>query len=187
MEVSEEGLALRLKERDPAALEILMDAYGSNVYHLVRRILGMYGSKEDIEECVSDVFITVWNKIAEHDPNRGSLKTWVHILAKYNALDCRRRLAGRPRFEAINLELKNNENTENSVMLKIEINEILQIVDSFDLLDRSIFYKKYFYYESLETVAQVLGLTRKAVENRLRRVRIALKQRLIPEMKEELL
>jgi hypothetical protein len=36
MEVSEEGLAVRLRERDPAALEILMDAYGSNIYHLIR-------------------------------------------------------------------------------------------------------------------------------------------------------
>lgn len=186
MDVSEEGLTTRLKARDPVALEILMDRYGSNVYHFVRRILETKGSREDIEECVSDVFIMVWNKIDEHDPIRGSFQAWLYMLTKYRALDSRRKLTSQPHLELIDVDMKNNDNTESTVIQRAETEEILCVVDSFGHIDRTIFYKKYFMYESLEMIASGLGLTRKAVENRLRRTRNALKQQLISERKEEL-
>lgn len=186
MDISEEDLTSRLKAKDPVALEILMDRYGSHVYHFARRILDNTGSREDIEECVSDVFITVWNKIDDHDPLRGSLQTWIYMITKYRALDCRRKLLERPQLELFDVDLKNNDNTESSVLQRAETEEILRIVDSYGLLDRTIFYKKYFLYESLDLIASGLGLTRKAVENRLRRTRNALKQQLIPEWKEEM-
>ncbi|WP_425341289.1 sigma factor [Brevibacillus borstelensis] len=54
------------------ALEYAMSVYGKNVYALVHRIIGGIGSREDIEECVSDVFIAAWKKIAEFDEGRGT-------------------------------------------------------------------------------------------------------------------
>ncbi|GED52454.1 hypothetical protein [Brevibacillus borstelensis] len=58
MNISEENLASELKNRNPIALEYAMNVYGKNVYTLVYRIIGGIGSREDIEECVSDAFIT---------------------------------------------------------------------------------------------------------------------------------
>ncbi|TBL75381.1 sigma-70 family RNA polymerase sigma factor [Paenibacillus thalictri] len=186
MDVSEERLAQRLQNKDPVALEMLMEAYTSSIYQLVRRILHICGRKEDIEECVSDVFVAAWHRADEYDAGRASLRTWLLILAKYKALDYRRKLAGRAETSEVGADLKDRGNTEYEAMLKVEAEEILRIVDTLSSVDRSIFYKKYVLYESSESIARALGLTSKAVENRLRRARMAVKRRLHTNLREGL-
>ncbi|WP_310225221.1 sigma-70 family RNA polymerase sigma factor [Paenibacillus qinlingensis] len=164
----------------------MMDRYGSTMYLFAQRILDSYGSREDVEECVSDVFIMAWNRIDEYDPLRSSLQTWMYMLTKYRALDCRRKLTDRPQLVVIDDDLTNSDNLERTVIQKAETEEILRIVDSYGSIDRTIFYKKYYLYESLDMIASALGLTRKSVENRLRRTRNALKEQLILAWKEDI-
>ncbi|MEK8127568.1 sigma-70 family RNA polymerase sigma factor [Paenibacillus filicis] len=184
MEVSEQELVRRLLARDPAALEAVIDRYGSCVHELASRVLAGIASQEDVEECVSDAFVAAWHKIEAFDPGRGSLKTWLYILAKYTALDYRRKLGARPGQEKLESELRSAEDVEEAVLQRLESEDILRLLDTLDRVDRVIFFRKYMFYESLEVIAQSLGLTRKAVENRLRRGRMALRQRMSPEMKE---
>lgn len=54
---------------------------------------------------------------------------------------------------------------------------VIAIVDTLKEIDQQIFYKRYFFYESIEEIAQNLGLTRKAVDNRLWRMRKLLKEK----------
>ena len=54
-----------------------------------------YGSVQDAEECVNDLFVTVWQDFDSFDPARGSLRTWLTMRAKYIALDRRRHLTRR--------------------------------------------------------------------------------------------
>ena len=173
----DEWAAERLKLGDAAALSALMDAYASSVHHLVGNILSGRASKEDVEECVSDTFVSVWNRIGEYDAARGTLRTWIHIIAKYKALDYRRKLSPDRCQVAISDELlQDRGNLERTVVLKSELDEVLRQVESLQPLDRAIFYRRYFYYESLESIAEETGLTRKAVENRLRRMRQSLRK-----------
>ncbi|MBB6674423.1 sigma-70 family RNA polymerase sigma factor [Cohnella nanjingensis] len=188
MEESDNRWAERLRSGEPAALAALIDAYGANVYSLIGRVLQGCGNKEDIEECASDVFVSVWHRIREYDASRGSLKTWLLIIAKYRALDCRRSIIREARIAPIDwrTEPVASEDTERSVLRKAEMDEVWGMVDRLPTLDRTIFYRAYFYYESQETIARDLGLTRKAVENRLRRIRRLLKARLYSEREEGL-
>jgi RNA polymerase sigma-70 factor, ECF subfamily len=184
METSESELVHQLKKRDPIGLEQLMDLYGNPVLGLVTRVLSSACSREDIEECVSDAFVAAWHKIDEYDPGKGSLKTWLLILAKYKALDYRRKRSVRPSTQVLSEEPPHFADTEHIVLMKEEKDELIHSIESLEELDRTIFYKRYFFYESLETIAASLGLTRKAVEGRLARSRKLLKQKLYPEAKE---
>ena len=185
-EMSDEQTVERLKQRDPEALSVLMDAYASSIYGLIGRIIHGIGQPEDIEECVSDTFVTVWHRIEEYESSRGSLRAWIHIIAKYKALDCRRKLmtAGRT-IELPHQVALAGDSLERAVLLKSEVEDVLQQVDRLNKLDRDIFYRRYFYYEPLETIAQEMRLTRKAVENRLRRIRQTLRQQMKMEQGEE--
>lgn len=82
----------RFKNRDMHALGEAIDVLGPSVQSLVRRVLSGAGSAEDVEECVSDVFLAAWHNIASYDESRASFRTWLFILAKYKALDLRRKL-----------------------------------------------------------------------------------------------
>lgn len=186
MELPDYELVEQLKRRDAAGLGRLMDMYGAHVLGLVTRMLHGVCPKEDIEECVSDAFIAGWHRIEEYDSGRGTLKTWLLILAKYKALDYRRKRTIRPDMQVLEEDSPDRANTEHAVLMKEEQEELIRLIDSLDEPDRTIFYKRYFYYESLDTIAESLGLTRKAVESRLGRTRKRLKQRLDPITKEEM-
>ncbi|EMT51857.1 MULTISPECIES: sigma-70 family RNA polymerase sigma factor [Brevibacillus] len=178
MNISEENLASELKNRNPIALEYAMNVYGKNVYTLVYRIIGGIGSREDIEECVSDAFITAWKKIAEFDESRGTWKTWLLILAKYKALDYRRKLQERGNGAPLAAEPTSRTDLETVVLSRERSAQIVALIRSFPEPDRRIFIKRYFYYETLENIAAETGLTKKAVENRLFRSRQALRQQM---------
>ncbi len=199
MKITADNVIKQLQRKNPAALEYLMDTYGSGVYGLVYRVLTGIGSKEDIEECVSDVYVAAWENAWQYDAQKGSLKTWLLILAKYKALDYRRRLSRdkavicqsvhEPGTEAV--EAPGNIGATGSIVEEKVISgeeqrQIATAINSLEDMDRQIFAKRYFLYENIEDIAQYFGLTRKAVDTRLWRIRNALKPLLQQEGKEGL-
>src|ERR1700680_1803030 len=92
---SDEDFAKMLQERDLDAFETLISRYSREIYYFVRLVLDGIGVAQDAEECVNDLFITVWQEIDTFDPERGTLRTWLTMRAKYIALDRRRQLCRR--------------------------------------------------------------------------------------------
>src|SRR5258708_18622542 len=93
MDWSDEGLAQRLQQRDPDALETLISRYSREVYYFIRLVLDGVGVAQDAEECVNDLFVAVWQEIDTFDPERGTLRTCITMRALYIALGPRRQLA----------------------------------------------------------------------------------------------
>ena len=89
---SDEDLAQRLRQRDPEALETLISRYSRELFYYIRLVLDGVGVAQDTEECVNDLFVAVWQEIETFDPERGTLRTWLTMRAKYIALDRRRQL-----------------------------------------------------------------------------------------------
>jgi len=92
---SDEDLIQRLQQRDPEALETLISQYSREVFYFIRLVLDGVGVAQDAEECVNDLFVAVWQEIGTFDPDRGTLRTWLTMRAKYIALDRRRQLVRR--------------------------------------------------------------------------------------------
>ena len=92
---SDEELALKLRERDPEALETLISRYSREVFYFTRIVLDGFGVVQDAEECVNDLFVVVWQEINTFDPERGTLRTWLTMRAKFIALDRLRQLRRR--------------------------------------------------------------------------------------------
>src|SRR5437773_11108135 len=94
-EWSDDDLAQRLHERDPEALEMLISRYSREIFYFIRLVLDGIGVSQDAEECVNDLFVAVWLEIDTFDSQRGTLRTWLTMRAKYIALDRRRQLCRR--------------------------------------------------------------------------------------------
>ena len=183
MRITERNAAEGLQSRDQQALEFVIDTYGDGVYRLVARICGQC-SRQDLEECVSDVFMDVWNKIGKFDESRGTLRTWIFILAKYKALDYRRRGSNHPQEDIAAEDQPGGELTERMVLLKEERTQLIELVGRLPEIDRQVFIERYVHEERIEAIAVRLGLTGKAVESRLVRIRKWLKEQLKRERKE---
>jgi RNA polymerase sigma-70 factor, ECF subfamily len=170
----------RFKNKDKKALAEAIDLFGPDVQRLVRRILSGTGSAEDVEECVSDVFMAAWSGISRYEPERASFRTWLFLLAKYKALDLRRKLlrrGGTGEADASGATW-NEISAEQEVLSRETASELIGCVQQMGEPDRSLFLRRYFLYESLDQLAQTFSLSKKAVESRLYRCRTLLKQAL---------
>jgi RNA polymerase sigma-70 factor (ECF subfamily) len=92
--VEEAGLVARLAggDRDEPLAE-LYARYGSRVFGLGLRLLGDRGLAEEL---VQDTFVRLWRSAGRFDPGRGTVRTFVFMLARRAAVDLLRRPASRP-------------------------------------------------------------------------------------------
>ena len=74
--------------RDPSAAEALYDRFAPRVFGLGMVMLGNASQAEDL---VQDTFVKVWRKASTFDSARGSLDTWVLLVARSLAIDLIRR------------------------------------------------------------------------------------------------
>ena len=81
--MTEQIMIKRIRARDPAGLEALMDRYIPYVSAIVWNILRFSMQPEDAEEVVSDVFLAAWNQA--EDLQSGKVKAWLAGVARNTA------------------------------------------------------------------------------------------------------
>jgi hypothetical protein len=72
--ISDNEFLILFKKKPEKALERIMDVYAGLVYTIVFDKLSTVCSKEDIEECVSDVFYQLYNQRDKLNMQKGSIK-----------------------------------------------------------------------------------------------------------------
>lgn len=74
----------QVKSKDCEALSQLYDESSALVFSIALRILD---NRDDAEEVTLDVYTQVWNQASAWDPGRGSVTSWLLLLARSRALD----------------------------------------------------------------------------------------------------
>ena len=77
-------LAARLVAGEPAALADAYESYGGLVFGLARRVLRDAAMAEEVTQ---EVFILLWEHPERFDPARGSMRTWLGLLAHSRSVD----------------------------------------------------------------------------------------------------
>lgn len=78
-EPSDHLLVARVSQHDVAAFEQLYDRYARLVYVMAVHMLGAAKA----EEIVQEVFLRLWAKADQYDPNRGAFRTWFLAIARH--------------------------------------------------------------------------------------------------------
>ena len=74
----------RIAEGDRAALRQLYEATSSKLFAVCLRILS---DREESEDVLQDVYVTVWRRADRFDPARASVTTWISTIARNRAID----------------------------------------------------------------------------------------------------
>ncbi|HMO00426.1 MAG TPA: sigma-70 family RNA polymerase sigma factor [Miltoncostaeaceae bacterium] len=90
---AERRLASRLRRGDPDALAEIHRTFGGVVLGYLRNALGDPAAAEDVHQ---EVFLEVWRRGPDYDPDRASLGTWVMLIARSRAIDHLRRRIPEP-------------------------------------------------------------------------------------------
>lgn len=165
-----------LCRREPSALEVLMSRYGPLLRYVIRAILP---DPRDQEECLADLAVLLWERISSYDPEKGELAPWLAALARNTALNRARSLRRSGQSQPLLDTMADPvPGPEQQVLQQETVQGILVAVEQFSPTDRLLFYRKYYYMQSTAQMAAELGLSPRAVEGRLYRLRNKLKEML---------
>lgn len=162
----------------------LVKEYGGYVYAIVSGIIKKSGSSEDIEECVSDVFIKLVMDRKYLDSSRDNLKYYIGAAARNNAVDYYRKLTGRKRWltddEITDFSdiFSNNLNPERIFSDREIRNKIWESVAALGEPDSEIITAQYLFGKSVAEIAESLSLNVMTVYKRSKRARKKLEKTL---------
>lgn len=161
-----------LQNRDPDGLDQLLRRHGPLLRYVVSPILP---DPREAEECLSDISLKIWEGIGGFDPSRGTLSAWLTALARNTALN---RARGQKRPDApLDDTLPHPGAGPEEALLRRERRErLFQAVGRLAPGERALFFRKYYYCQSTAQMAAELGLSQRAVEGRLYRLREKLRR-----------
>jgi len=181
--MDDERIIALFNQRSEQAVLELSRKYGHVCTRTAKNILC---SPQDVEECVNDAYLAVWNTVPPQKPQ--PLLSYVCrivrnlSLKKYHTNTAQKR---NPAYETSLDELENclfdSDTTENILDAKELATRLNCFLDSLEQKNRIIFVRRYWYADSIEGIARKMGITRHNVTVRLSRTRERLKKYLESE------
>lgn len=177
--MTDEELISLIKENPSKGLERLIDLYSGLVFHIVSATLIPVGTKEDAQECASDVFAAFYRNVESVDLSKGNVKGYLAVAAKHQAISLVRKLKARNSGNIISLD-----ETVNlfAVCDDIEKNErsriVRQAIEDLGEPDSSIIVRRYLLGETAKEIAKDLKMTHEAVMKRASRAKKKLREAL---------
>ncbi|MCR4639432.1 sigma-70 family RNA polymerase sigma factor [Ruminococcus sp.] len=163
-----------LKSSPQKAHRLIFDEYYNYVYTIVFNRLRSSASREDIDECVSDVFSDVFRHYSTEHGYSGDIKGYIAAIARNRAVDMFRRL----RAASVNtvpidgyetMRLAASENITELAERAETCHALLDAVKSLGEPDCCIIMQKYYYGRSSANIADKVGMKPEAVRKRLSR------------------
>lgn len=170
-------------QRDESAIGETRAKYGGFVSGLAGRLLD---DSRDREECASDTYLAVWNAIPPERP--ASLKAFLGRIVRNLAISRFRKNRAEKRFSSLEEQLSELAEaipSETDVEREIEGRELGRIIsdwlDTLSERNRDLFIRRCFYGDSVEELAREAGERPNTVSQRLRRLRLDLRDVLAKE------
>ena len=179
----EDTRLLQLLHKDPnRGMKQLMNQYAGLIYAVVKgKLVGCHCVSSDIEDCVADIFSEFYMEISKFDPEKASIKTYLCVMARNNAIDVLRKQEKR-RGEQFLDDEEHWFSPSDDIVIESKLEEaelrkeVLRAVKELGRPDADIIFRKYYYGESSKEIARALNLTVANVDTRTHRALNRLKK-----------
>jgi RNA polymerase sigma-70 factor (ECF subfamily) len=173
------------QQGDVGAFETLFQQYNRLVF---RTAFLITGSKEEAEDVLQEVFISMWKFRKTFDPRKGKLTTWLHRITLNQCLKKQQRKAP----ASISLEdrevdlpeMKQLSQPEEILIAKRDYERLLKAMETLEARHRSVLVLRYFDDLSYSDIAGALDIPLGTVKSRLNQGLRYLKERMNMEQGE---
>lgn len=160
--------------RDENGLKEFLKHYTPLIRYIISPILPDFS---DREECLSEIALTVWDKISFFDREKGSFTAWLTVISRNTAINRKRKIKPSVSTEDISKELPSSLPTPEETALQKEkekaLSDALRTLSEKEL---TLFYRKFYYMQSVSQIAAEMSMTERAVEGRLYRIKRKLRK-----------
>ncbi|MFF2481409.1 sigma-70 family RNA polymerase sigma factor [Paenibacillus sp. NPDC058071] len=182
MKETEDNLVQLLRDRNEKAVACVIEQYGGLLASIVRRHIP--DGHHDCQECLDDVLLAVWRNIGAFDPERSTFKNWIAAIAKYKAIDYRRKqiMLRQKQFPVSEMDdaMLRSDRTSDASAEKVE-----ELLDMLPAGERAIFEQYYLEGKPSDEIAAQYAAKKSWVHNKLSRGRKLLKERWMKETGSE--
>lgn len=149
---------------DEKAHKAIFEQYFRYVYTIIYSKLRSCASREDIEECVGDVFADIYMYYEENKAGSGDISGFVGTVARRKAINVFNRITRRSvptvsvdSDEAAAVEAP--DNTAETVERRELRSTLLRCIDLLGEPDSTIIMQKYFFGRSSKEIAELVSMT----------------------------
>ena len=172
--LNDEKIITDIKNRSEVAINEIITKYSKLLWSVAEAVLSHIGSVQDVEECVADTFIYLWEHPEKFNHQRGKLKTWLSIVARTQAVNRYREITKRN-----TLPLEDTDFIDQLTVLEAETRKaLLAAVNALGEPDREILIRRYYYNQKPKEIALALDMSVKQINNRLYQTKRRLREML---------
>lgn len=163
--------------RDEHAIKETDHKYGKLCFRVAKNLLF---NNEDSEECVNDTYLTVWNKIPPTRPN--NFTAFICKITRNLSLKKLETSNAMKRSADAIISLTEIEATlpDYSIAPGVEDEELGKLISTFlwseKELDRNVFLRKYWFFDTISDIAERYSLNENNVKSMLFRSRNRLRE-----------
>lgn len=165
-----------------AAFETLFQQYKKLVFKNAYLITG---AKEDAEDVLQDVFVSVWRSRRTFNPSKGNLTTWLHRITVNKCME-RRRKKNLALVSLEGVDLPETKSTDEVLISKQEYQRLIEAMNALDTKHRAVLVLRYFNDLSYEEIASTVGIPLGTVKSRINQGLKLLRGQLDAQQKEAL-
>tara|TARA_B110000240_G_scaffold192241_1_gene236081 strand:+ start:165 stop:719 length:555 start_codon:yes stop_codon:yes gene_type:complete len=175
---TERALITALQAGDVTAYEQLVSTHLQPINHYIRRMLGYQANETD--DLTQEVFLKLWHKSSQFNPDKAKLTTWLHQLARNLCIDHFRRNKNWHLLDPEDAEpVAESETEPDSLLGSLRSAEHIQAaIQSLPERQRSALILCHYQGLSNKQAADIPDTSVEALESLLSRARSNLKQRL---------
>ncbi|MCR4803081.1 MAG: sigma-70 family RNA polymerase sigma factor, partial [Lachnospiraceae bacterium] len=138
---------------------------------------------EDIEDCVNDTYLKIWNHIHEFDLEKASFKTYLSVIVRNTSINRLRKIS---RMEGVSQKeelselaadyVDQRQNVEAALESKENMQALTKVIEGLKKKDKEMVLRRYYYMQSSKEIAFQMGMSVNAVDSKLSRLRKQMKQ-----------
>jgi RNA polymerase sigma-70 factor (ECF subfamily) len=168
---------------DPAAFEELYRHYH---LYVLRNAYLITGTREEAEDVLQEVFVSVWRSRTTFSPEKGAFATWLHRITVNECLRRRRRKQHYTvSLEKLQItELIRDEEQEEAMVTREELEVLMEALTTLDEKHRAVLVLKYFNDLSYDEIARVTGIPLGTVKSRIYHALQSMRERLTVQQEE---
>ena len=165
-----------LLAKKESAINGIIEKYSKLIWPIVSAVLKNVGTVQDVEETVADVFIDLWEDPSKFDPFRGSLKSWLCMVARCKAIDKYRAISKRGTVPLEGAMMVGRMGLQDALMQEETKRELVAAIQALADVERDVLIRRYYYEQKPKEIAKALDLSIKKVENHLYRAKKKLRK-----------
>lgn len=163
---TEEQLVALLKQQSADAFNYLYANYSAVLYGIIKRVIQ---DEETAADVLQEVFVKIWRNIAQYDPSKGRIYTWMINIARNTAID-----KLRSKGEVMKGKIQSGDDAVNNVQLGMKTEQktdsigIQNMVAALKPEYQSILQLVYFQGYTLDEASKKLDIPLGTLKTRLR-------------------